>query len=265
MRRGDKTIPVKSIEKDYVISWILIGIGRSEMQNALSFKGGTALKKFYFRDYRFSEDLDFTLLKKMSAEELEGMLAKVYDLVLELSNIRLVLKNREIHTHSYTFYLNFSGPLGADVSRGEIKIDFTINEKLINRPVIMMLLREYEEYSDIPDNIKLKVYPLEEIFIEKCLSILDPSRNEPRDVYDLWYLCSNADLDIEYLGVSIKEKGRHKSIKSFDILKTLVDKESNYKNLWVKRLNEHMVNLPQFEKVYRELKRNLKALSRGLK
>lgn len=26
------------------------------------FKGGTVLKKIYFEDYRFSEDLDFTLL-----------------------------------------------------------------------------------------------------------------------------------------------------------------------------------------------------------
>lgn len=30
----------------------------------LVFKGGTVLKKAYFEDYRFSEDLDFTLLKE---------------------------------------------------------------------------------------------------------------------------------------------------------------------------------------------------------
>jgi predicted nucleotidyltransferase component of viral defense system len=46
------------IEKDYILSWIITGIS----QNELLFKGGTVLKKIYFSDYRFSEDLDFTLL-----------------------------------------------------------------------------------------------------------------------------------------------------------------------------------------------------------
>ena len=47
------------IEKDYVLSWILWGIAsHAELTKKLIFKGGTALKKVYFEDYRFSEDLD---------------------------------------------------------------------------------------------------------------------------------------------------------------------------------------------------------------
>ncbi len=34
----------------------------------LAFKGGTALKKCYFADYRFSEDLDFTLTEETAFE-----------------------------------------------------------------------------------------------------------------------------------------------------------------------------------------------------
>jgi len=48
------------IEKDYVITWLLLGLADSVLKNSLAFKGGTALKKIYFPDYRFSEDLDFT-------------------------------------------------------------------------------------------------------------------------------------------------------------------------------------------------------------
>lgn len=48
------------IEKDYVLSWLLVAIGKSGLRDALAFKGGTALKRAYFPDYRFSEDLDFT-------------------------------------------------------------------------------------------------------------------------------------------------------------------------------------------------------------
>lgn len=53
------------IEKDYVISWILFGISKNKLlSKSLVFKGGTVLKKVYFKDYRYSEDLDFTLLMK---------------------------------------------------------------------------------------------------------------------------------------------------------------------------------------------------------
>ena len=53
----------RQIEKDYIISWILFGISQNKkLLENLIFKGGTALKKVYFKNYRYSEDLDFTLL-----------------------------------------------------------------------------------------------------------------------------------------------------------------------------------------------------------
>ena len=53
----------QQIEKDYILSWILQGVaGHENLAKALVFKGGTVLKKAYFKDYRFSEDLDFSLL-----------------------------------------------------------------------------------------------------------------------------------------------------------------------------------------------------------
>jgi len=262
LTKGNKTIPIKTIEKDYVLSWILIGIAMSGMRDVMSFKGGTALKKVYFHDYRFSEDLDFTLLNNLSIDDITGMLESVYSIVLDASNIKLILSSKEIYANGYTFFVNFSGPLGADITRGEIKIDFTINEKLINRPVVKTLLREYDEYTDMPEGDKLKVYPLAEIFIEKYISILDKSRNEPRDIYDLWYLVSNECVEIEFLGRGIKEKGMYKGLKNFDIIEMLDRKENNYNKLWDARLSNHMINLPYFNKVYRELKKYLKPLNK---
>ena len=265
LTKNNRTIPIKSIEKDYMLSWVLIGIARSRMCDVLSFKGGTALKKFYFPDYRFSEDLDFTLLGDVSAESLDEMLREVYALILDASNIRLALKSREIHTNGYTFFINFSGPLGADMTRGEIKTDFTINEKLMNKPILKTLLREYDEYNDIPEGVKLKIYPLEEMFLEKYLSILDRNRSEPRDVYDLWYLVSNKYLEFEHLGGEIKAKGTHKGLDSFDIIEALDRKISNYQRLWMARLDKHVVELPHFDKVYRELRKCLRPLNQTLK
>lgn len=54
-------VGARVIEKDYVLSWLLAAIAESELRNQLVFKGGTALKRMYYPDYRFSEDLDFTV------------------------------------------------------------------------------------------------------------------------------------------------------------------------------------------------------------
>lgn len=54
-------VPWPVLERDYLLSWLLAGLGQvSARCDTLVFKGGTALKKCYFGDYRFSEDLDFS-------------------------------------------------------------------------------------------------------------------------------------------------------------------------------------------------------------
>ena len=51
------------VEKDYVLGWVLWGIGEHPSLSVnWAFKGGTCLKKCYIETYRFSEDLDFTVL-----------------------------------------------------------------------------------------------------------------------------------------------------------------------------------------------------------
>ena len=50
-----------TVEKDYVLGWILYGISQHVQAREWVFKGGTSLKKCFFNTYRFSEDLDFTI------------------------------------------------------------------------------------------------------------------------------------------------------------------------------------------------------------
>src|SRR5690242_3585653 len=68
------------------------------LSKILVFKGGTVLKKTYFEDYRFSEDLDFTLMdEKISNEDLLKEFEKVYAFVKEESNITLQFKESDTH------------------------------------------------------------------------------------------------------------------------------------------------------------------------
>ena len=51
-----------TVEKDYVLGWMLHGIFKHEaFKEDWLFKGGTSLKKCFFETFRFSEDLDFTI------------------------------------------------------------------------------------------------------------------------------------------------------------------------------------------------------------
>jgi predicted nucleotidyltransferase component of viral defense system len=51
------------IEKDYMLGWLLAGIANHRALNRTwVFKGGTCLRKCYYETYRFSEDLDFTVV-----------------------------------------------------------------------------------------------------------------------------------------------------------------------------------------------------------
>src|SRR3990167_10608509 len=58
-----KDLNLSIIERDYVLGWFLAAIqNNTELFENWIFKGGTCLKKCYFENYRFSEDLDFSLI-----------------------------------------------------------------------------------------------------------------------------------------------------------------------------------------------------------
>ena len=78
------------VEKDYIIGWLLWGIGSSQsLSTSWAFKGGTCLKKCYLETYRFSEDLDFTVLPGglIGPEEVNTALQNVFQRVYDQAGI----------------------------------------------------------------------------------------------------------------------------------------------------------------------------------
>jgi predicted nucleotidyltransferase component of viral defense system len=85
--RGGRRIPETVLERDYCLSWFLVGLARSPLRDRLAFKGGTALKKCYFGDSRFSEDLDFTLVEETPWEEIERHLTAAFEETRKASGV----------------------------------------------------------------------------------------------------------------------------------------------------------------------------------
>ncbi|MBN1380303.1 MAG: nucleotidyl transferase AbiEii/AbiGii toxin family protein [Deltaproteobacteria bacterium] len=52
--KGGRHLPEAVPERDYCLSWFLAGLSKSPLKDFLAFKGGTAIKKCYIPDYRFS-------------------------------------------------------------------------------------------------------------------------------------------------------------------------------------------------------------------
>jgi predicted nucleotidyltransferase component of viral defense system len=258
-KRGVRRIPETVLERDYCLSWILVGLSRTALRDRLAFKGGTALKKCYFGDYRFSEDLDFALTEKTSWEEIERGLSAVFEETQRGSGVEVRLDHVDRHTHenSHTFYLAYDGPLPRG-PRKTVKIDITIREHIAlpleERPV----LRGYDEYGDLPADARLWVYSLDEVAVEKTVALLDRARNEPRDLYDLWFLTVNDHVRLPDLLEPVARKLDFRGLTLAQVGKEFRNKEARYKKLWQVRLAAQMVALPEFDTVYRGVRRSLR-------
>jgi predicted nucleotidyltransferase component of viral defense system len=117
---GGRRIPEAVLERDYCLAWFLAGLSQSKLRDLLIFKGGTALKRCHFGDYRFSEDLDFTLAKRVEFAEIRTGLQEVYELVAQASGIRFSFEaeDRQTHVNSYTFLSPLSRS-ATDIEHGE--------------------------------------------------------------------------------------------------------------------------------------------------
>jgi predicted nucleotidyltransferase component of viral defense system len=254
---GGRRIREDVLERDYCLGWFLAVLSQSDLKPVLGFKGGTALKRCYFGDYRFSEDLDFTLLETISFDEVLRRLEAIYRGVRDGSGITFAFgrQDRQQHANSYTFYLTYVGPLPAG---NDVKVDITVRERLVFPVEDRALHRGYAEFTDIPENRLVRVYSLEEIVAEKVIALMDRARNEPRDLYDLWYLTSNEGIALDHLTDAICQKLEFRGRDCQSIEHAILQKELRLRALWSARLAYQMSHLPRFEEVFRAVRRTLR-------
>jgi len=247
----------QQIEKDYVLSWILNGIAHHHpLSHSLVFKGGTVLKKFYFRDYRFSEDLDFTLLTPdVSNATIFQQFQEVFEFVREEANIPLeIIDNNEHEDGGINFYIGYIGPLGGLSRNKKIKVDISKTELMVYQPVVRTCFKEYSDQ----DLFDLHCYTLEEIMVEKMRSVMQ--RMQARDYYDIWYLLEEHGIDVAFIAREFSDKCHHKGLDPATFFIKLQQRIPQYKARWKSSLQEHIKDLPDFELVDREVQRKLKKM-----
>jgi predicted nucleotidyltransferase component of viral defense system len=239
------------IEKDYVLTWLLFGLASSPLAGHLAFKGGTALKKIYFPDYRYSEDLDFTVVGTVQPDPI---LAIVDETLRRLAHgegfqFEMPAGRIERRADSLTVYVSFVGPLQSRLGSRDVKVDFTLSERLVF-PVVDKLV--FSSYSDRID-CAIGSYSLEEVVTEKLCAVI--GRTEPRDVYDLHFLMGRSEIAFPQIPAAFAEKARSKGIDPARLGEALG--RPRLAKMWETRLVHQVKELPHLEQVLRELKRKL--------
>ncbi len=141
------------IEKDWALGWLLAGIGTQPDLRSWVFKGGTCLRKCYYETYRFSEDLDFTVVE--SGVEEPAALLKIFRNVAEwladTTGLELVLDDRSFVRRrnrrgraTTVGRLAFRGPSNPP-TLPKIKIDLTSDEVLVYPPSERVVFHPYSD------------------------------------------------------------------------------------------------------------------------
>ena len=184
------------VEKDYVLGWVLAGIGTEPaLRDGWVFKGGTCLKKCYLETFRFSEDLDFTVLEDgpITEDEVLGYLDQMLERIGRESGIDFAVRERRLRIRpngSLEGRIYYRGPRNAP-NPASIRLDLTRDEQ-VARPSVMRPIQHL--YSDqLPEPATVRCYALEEVYAEKIRAMGE--RGRPRDLYDIVFL-------LEYPGLA---------------------------------------------------------------
>ncbi|MFN7095991.1 MAG: nucleotidyl transferase AbiEii/AbiGii toxin family protein [Gammaproteobacteria bacterium] len=242
-------VSAETIEKDYAISWILLCLMKSKIIEHFVFYGGTAIKRIYFEDHRFSEDIDLLSANKVTPSVLLDSLHYARDsanLTLTVNRDNIIATRDRIQLLvKYTGYEEIVG------SPKEIRLDFAMDMQLFGKVKNNKIIASYSDLYQYDD--MLPVMTVNTILANKIRLLIDSTRNEPRDVFDIWFLLHRTDkfdFNIDEVRQIIKEK--YGFCPSYSTLRSCLQKPS-LKHNWRIRLNKQMACLPEIESVLRDI------------
>jgi predicted nucleotidyltransferase component of viral defense system len=196
--RAEWILDQNVIEKDYMLGWLLAGIGNHpQLNNSWIFKGGTCLRKCYYETYRFSEDLDFTIVEggPEDPNALIPIFGEIAEWIKEQSGVELVLNDKSFQRKrnrrgnlTTQGRIAYRGPNG-NPTMPKVKLDLTSDEVLVDRPANRQVGHPYSDHLPIEG---ILCYSIAEHFGEKLRALAERCR--PRDLYDVVHMHRHPDL-----------------------------------------------------------------------
>ena len=260
------------IEQDYVLSWVLEGISHiPQLKESLVFKGGTALRKIYFGDYRFSQDLDFSVRNDApKLDNLDQLITNACTIATEA--IQALGENVELKSDPYVekrphpegqqaYTIQARLPWHRDFHT-KVYVEISSQEIILQVPQTRKIIYPYGE----PLHGEINTYSLEEILAEKIRALLQFAkklhergwgRSRVRDYYDLWRILKSysSELELDALPTLVKKKCVHKEVAFVNINHIFQDKLMvNLEKEWESWLSDMVADLPNKNDVIHDLK-----------
>jgi hypothetical protein len=216
----------KSALKEIIQEITLLGFYKSDFFNMASFYGGSALRIFYNLN-RFSEDLDFSLMKPDTNFKLTPYFDSIGN---ELSaygfEMEIMAKEKIAETNVESAFIkgdtlinllkitSINPPVMGVHKNEQLKIKFEVD---INPPSGA----NYEiKYNLNPIPYSVRLYDLPSQFAGKLHSVLCrkwKTRIKGRDLFDyIWFLSNNVSVNILHLEDRMKQSGHLEKDKTLD-------------------------------------------------
>ena len=250
------------VDLDYSLGWFLLGMRKTSTSlGGLLFKGGTCLRKCYFHDYRFSEDLDFTATKYLSRADIEDWVKKSVDWVsnydgpdFHVQPIHFEVVDDEYGNESYQARIYYRGPLRWGGSPRTVKLDITRAEVILLPVNEKQIIHSYSDQASFAD-INLPCYSLEEVIAEKIRAVGGQRRFAvSRDLYDIYNLISTG-FDVNAVKQILPRKFEIKGLtmKGIDV-NNIKLRRSAFELDWERRLGYLVTkNNLEFETVWQHV------------
>ena len=241
-RAAADCVPARTVERDYVLAHVIAGLASLERDTGLVFKGGTALRLCHFEDYRYSADLDFSIV--------DGSKADAYATINEaLAAVGDAAEGLHLTDHEPP-KISYVGPLRRERT---LKLDLADDELVLNTEAQTLLPR----WPDLPENVTLPVYTLTEIAGEKLRCILQ--RLQCRDLFDLSLLFGEGQVDVIDAANIFRPKAKHRGIDPNLFSSRYAARLNQYQQRWEIELQEHVPGeIPHFNSVVRGVSRELR-------
>ncbi len=222
-------ISAQHAELDYALNHLLAAI--AEDPGDLVFRGGTALARVYWPDFRISEDLDF--ISPGAAPGLERRIGRSASRAADSTGLALELEFGRPHGDRSRSFVRWSTPWETS---GELLIDVMASERValqVQRRALVL------PYSDLSKTAVIPVMDIAEILGNKWLMLDD--RDEPRDLFDLWWALTREAIPFTTIASG------HRARYGYAPMPASIERARKLGRAWQQRLAYQVADLPAFD------------------
>lgn len=204
-------VPADTIDKDYVLGHFLnVLFSFQWAKENLIFKGGTCLRKCYFENYRFSEDIDLTIINQnfiLTRKAINEVCEKLKNVTgIETNMLMFVEVQHNNQKVGWDIEICYWGanhnpsetPIFRKDCHTKIILEIRHFELMLFENIEREIIHNYSDTELIVNTIPC--YSIEEVLAEKMRALIQRNRGEARDYFDLWYIKTHIN-EIDWQGV----------------------------------------------------------------